>query len=146
MARSLRSRLPLATAAAALALLGSGTLAPAAASDADNTSRSAGKLAAPAAAPTTGFFAVVDLNGVLVRGKGAVSAQRLSEGNYEVIFNASIASCAFTGSVGNSGFSGFARGQISVQGRSGTNNGLFVSTSSSSGIVANRPFHVLVTC
>lgn len=116
------------------------------ASDSDNTSRSAGKLQAASAAPTTGFFAVVQLNGVLIRGKGVVTARQLSEGNYEVIFSSPITSCAFTGTVGETGFSNFARGQISVQGRAGTNNGLFVSTSSSSGIVASRPFHVVVTC
>lgn len=145
MAHALRSSISLAT-AAVLALLGSGAPGPASASDADNTSRSAGKLQAPGAAPTTGFFAVVELDGTLIRGKGVVSSRRLSDGSYEVIFNAPVTSCAFTGTIGNTGFSGFTRGQISAQGRQGTNNGVFVKTSSSSGIVENRPFHLVVTC
>lgn len=144
MAHSLRSRIPLA-AAAALALFG-GDPGPASATDADNTSRSAGKLLAPGAAPTTGFFAVVELDGTLIRGKGVISARRLADSSYEVIFNAPITGCAFTGTIGSTGFSGFTRGQISVQGRGGTNNGVFVKTSSTSGVLENRPFHVVVTC
>ena len=136
----------LAAAAFGTAALLLAAASPGLASDADNTSRSAGKLQAPGAAPTTGFFAVVELNGVLIRGKGVVSARRINDGSYEVIFNAPVTSCAFTGSIGNTGFSGATRGQFSAQGRFGTNNGVFVSTSGSSGTVADRPFHLVVTC
>jgi hypothetical protein len=50
-----------------------------------------------AQAATTIRTAVVDFNGVLIRGKGAVSARRVSSfpGFYEVKFSTSVANCAY---------------------------------------------------
>lgn len=132
---------------ATLATLMGSPMAPATAADADNTSRSAGSMLVPSAASITGYFAVVEGNGSFVRGKGVVSAKRLSTGTYEVIFKAPITRCGFTGTLGVTGFVGVADpGEITVQGRFGTNNGVFVSTQASSGVRADRPFTVVVTC
>ena len=118
------------------------------AADADNASRSGGKLVGARAAAVSGYFAVVNANGTLARGKGVVSTRRLDAGDYEVIFRNSIAGCAFTASIGNTGFVGTATpGEITVQGRFNTNNGVFVNTMASSGSPdQDRPFHVVVTC
>ncbi len=121
------------------------------ASDVDNTSNNTPNRAAAvaaAAAPTTGFFAFVREIGGLVRGKGAVSSRRFAAGlgAYEVIFNGPVTGCAFSGTIGNPDANSATPGEITVQGRFGTNNGVFVTTHNASGGVADRPFHLVVTC
>jgi hypothetical protein len=112
-----------------------------------NMSRPGPRLVAPAAASIRGFFAVVNENGSFARGKGVVSTRRLFTGQYEVLFNASIAACAFGGTVGGTAFVGSsAPGEITVQGRISTNNGLYIETKTSAGVAADRSFHVVVTC
>ena len=68
-------------------------------------------------------------------------------GYYVVKFNRDIRSCAWTGTVGRAGFLGSsAAGYLTITGRVGTRNGLFITTYNPDGVRANRPFHVLVTC
>jgi hypothetical protein len=151
-----RRRAPLALALVSAAALNA-AVGPTRASDIDNTSNDTPKRAAAAAAaaavgaaavPTTGFFAVVRDNGGLARGKGAVSSRRFAAGlgAYEVIFNGPVTGCAFSGTVGNPDANSAAPGEITVQGRFGTSNGVFVTTHNAAGGVADRPFHLVVTC
>jgi hypothetical protein len=92
-------------------------------------------------------FAVVNANGTPVRGRGAVSVLRLGTGIYDVRFAGSIARCAWTGTTGFGQFSGsLPNGSgISVTGRAGTNNGVFVQTYVNS-TSFDLPFTVLVVC
>ena len=92
-------------------------------------------------------FAVLNADGSFVRGRAVVSVLHLSTGTYDVRFQGSIARCAWTGTTGFGQFSGsLPNGSgISVTGRAGTNNGLFVQTSVGPNSV-DLPFTVLVVC
>jgi hypothetical protein len=91
-------------------------------------------------------FAVLNPDGSLVRGKAVASTQHISTGVYDVRFNRNISSCAWTGSIGFGTFGGSTGpSEISVTGRSATNNGLFVQTFAGAS-AADLPFTVLVVC
>jgi hypothetical protein len=109
----------------------------------------AGKATGVSAAATTvpaRVFAVVNTDGTKLRGKAVASTARLGTGLYDVRFNRNISTCAWTGTVGTGTFVGSTgQAEISVSGRSGTNNGLFVETFSGSA-TADLPFTVLVVC
>jgi hypothetical protein len=91
-------------------------------------------------------FAVINPDGTKLRGKAVASTQHISTGVYDVRFNRNISSCAWTGTVGFGSFGGSTvPSEISVSGRAGTNNGLFVQTFSGAS-VADLPFTVLVVC
>ncbi len=91
------------------------------------------------------FFAVVNANGTLARGFQAVSATSLGTGVYQVVFSHDITGSAFIGTIGLSGSVGISpAGQISVVGRFGLPNGVFVQTFNSAGVPANLGFHLAV--
>ncbi|NEP12243.1 MAG: hypothetical protein F6K14_18955 [Symploca sp. SIO2C1] len=97
--------------------------------------------------PETGLFAVVNVNGTLDRGFGVVSSQKLMTGGYEVTFNRNISSCAYVATIGSAASSGIVSpAAISVIGRSGNANGLYVVTSDLSGTRKDEPFHLVVQC
>ena len=109
----------------------------------------AGALAEDAALskPPSGktFFAVVNANGALARGSDAKSSQNLGTGFYEVLFKFDVTACAYIACIGNGG-SGAVEpsGEITVVGRNGQANGVFITTADSGGPYANRGFHLLV--
>jgi hypothetical protein len=92
------------------------------------------------------LFAVVNGNGTLARGSGAVSASKLpATGEYQIIFNKSVNRGAFLSTIGLSADSGQSPpGEIIVNLRVGTTNGVFVQTSDSEGKDADRSFHLAV--
>lgn len=91
------------------------------------------------------FYAVVNGDGSLARGFEAVSAQRFSDGMYEVIFSHDITGSVYVATVGNSGSVGIEpTGEITVVGRFETPNGVFVTTTDSSGVFADRGFHLAI--
>ncbi|MDW5329763.1 hypothetical protein [Plantactinospora sp. KLBMP9567] len=110
-----------------------------------------GVAAVPATAaglPATaqGHFAVVNANGTLARGFGAVSSSRLTTGQYQVIFIQNVAASAFTATIGLTGSVGTSPpGEIAVVGRAGVPAGVFVQTWNSSGVPADRAFHLHVS-
>jgi hypothetical protein len=53
-----------------------------------------------AGTPATALWASVDVNGTLVRNRGATSAQRNGPGNYQVIFNQSVTGCSYVATPG----------------------------------------------
>ena len=92
-------------------------------------------------------FAVVNSDGTKLRGKAVASTSRLSAGTYDVRFNRNVSACAWTGTVGFRTFGGSTGPAIiTVTGRAGTNNGLFVSTYNSAGSLTDEPFLVVVVC
>jgi hypothetical protein len=102
-----------------------------------------------AAAPTTParVFAVINRDGTTLRGKAVTSSSRISTGAYDVRWNRNITTCAWTGTLGLGGFlGGTGPGMISVTGRAGTNNGVFVETFDRTGTSTDEPFTVLVVC
>lgn|SRR5215207_3109166 len=95
----------------------------------------------------TVIFAVVDSNGTLARGTGAVSAKRLDAGKYEVIFDRNVRTCGYTATIGLSGASGSSPpGEITTVGRVNNVNGVYVATYNSSGSPSSRGFHLQVAC
>jgi hypothetical protein len=109
--------------------------------------------AAAQSAPTPTFidsqvlFAVVNSDGALARGNGAVSAGAISPGNYEVVFNRDVTGCAYKATIGLSGSSGTSLpGSLGVVGRGGNPNGVFINTYDSGGLEAARGFHLAVFC
>jgi hypothetical protein len=100
----------------------------------------------PNLVPST-LSAVVNSGGTLCGGQGfgVASADHLGTGIYEVFFNQAITSGVYVATVGLCGSSGAsAPGQITVVGRLGTSNGLFVETFNSAGASADLGFHVVV--
>ncbi|GAA3754939.1 hypothetical protein GCM10022225_44670 [Plantactinospora mayteni] len=97
-------------------------------------------------ATAQGHFAVVNANGTLARGFGAVSSTRLALGQYQVVFIQNVASSAFTATIGLTGSVGTSpSGEIAVVGRAGVPAGVFVQTWNSSGVPADRAFHLHVS-
>ncbi len=94
------------------------------------------------------LFAVVESNGVLQRGNGAVSSTGFGGGAYEVIFNRSVTACAYKATVGRPGGAGSTGGpgEIVVVGRAGNANGVFLQSYDSAGGGSVRPFHLTVAC
>ncbi|TCB90965.1 hypothetical protein E0H26_26085 [Micromonospora zingiberis] len=91
------------------------------------------------------LFAVVNAQGVLVRGLGAATANRLGTGMYQVVFDQDVTGASCVGTVGLAGSNGLApAGQITVAGRTGIPNAIFVTTHDSAGVSADRPFHLAV--
>ena len=91
------------------------------------------------------FFAVVNAAGGLVRGFGAVSALRLAVGTYQVVFSHDLTGSAYVGSIGLPGSVGAsAPGEITVVGRAGIPNGVFIQTYTSAGVLADRGFHLAI--
>ena len=91
--------------------------------------------------------AVIRADGSEHRGRGLESSNRLGQGVYEVFFDRKIKKCAWTGTVGLGSFSGSTGpAMITITGRAGSNNGLFVTTFDGSGAAADLPFHTVVVC
>ena len=97
-------------------------------------------------------WAVVNAAGVVQRfssGAGAVTAEHVATGQYEVIFNRDVSGCAYEATIGDAGTSVPAQGQISVSGDADTdsNHDVFVQTFDPSGLIAtDSPFHLTVSC
>jgi hypothetical protein len=94
--------------------------------------------------------AVINADGTLMRSSvlpsKVVSTVKLSTGVYDVRFSKPITGCAWFGTIGFGSFSGSTGPSgISVTGRAGTNNGLFVQTFQNNAI-ADAPFAVQVVC
>ena len=94
-----------------------------------------------------GCFAVIRTNGTLARGQGVSRTARLGEGVYEVIFQHNVSRCAFVAPIGRPGFIGVEPpGFITVAGRVGTRNGVFIATWNPAVSFEDRAFHLVVQC
>jgi hypothetical protein len=104
-----------------------------------------GYFAAPSPIPT--LWAVVNSDGTLARGFHAASATHLATGTYQVTFDRDVTACAYTATIGLSGTSGSSSpGEITVVGRAGIPNALFIQTFDSAGALSDRGFHVHTNC
>jgi hypothetical protein len=103
--------------------------------------------AANTAAQALNQFAIVDATGKLVSGRGAASATRVSDGNYQVKLTADVSKCAYTATettivdAGAVGVQPVDATTLNVRTRKG---GGTDGTGPSD--PADRPFHLLVTC
>jgi len=99
------------------------------------------------------MFAVVAGDGAWVRGypdSAGYTSQKveLPTGTYEVIFGDNdITGCAFVADVGSTEHTGTqAPGFVTVVGRAGIPEGVFVQVFDSDGLLADYPFHLSVIC
>jgi hypothetical protein len=95
--------------------------------------------------------AVINSNATVLRASTlpyhVVSSTNIGTGVYDLRFSHSITGCAWVGTVGLGTFSGSTgAAQITMTGRNGTNNGLYITTFNGAGSPANEPFHVIVVC
>ena len=101
----------------------------------------------PASAAHLSGFAVVNSDGSLARGSNVTGASHLSTGIYEVDFSTSVKSCAFTATTGLSGSSGtMPPSFVTVAGRNGNANGVYIRTFDSTGADSDLGFHLNVRC
>ncbi len=95
----------------------------------------------------TMLSAVVNSKGKLIRGCYAVSADRIAEGRYEVIFSRDVRKGTYVATIGSPKHSGVsAPGEVTVVGRVSSNNGVFITTSRSDGSYKDLGFHLIVHC
>jgi hypothetical protein len=140
----MRTKNKVAVAAAAAALVSGAVTTASAAPSAPNTPE---QVTTAAATTPARVFAVINADGTKLRGKAVASTSRVGTGVYDVRWNRNISTCAWTGTVGFGTFGGSTGPtMISVSGRAGTNNGVFVQTFNGSAAPTDLPFAVVVIC
>jgi hypothetical protein len=90
--------------------------------------------------------AVVSAVGAAVRSRGATSAVQTGPGTYQVVFDRDVRQCVYVATLGDESASGPGNGQISVTSEASNVNGVRVVTRDSEGALANRSFHLVVSC
>jgi hypothetical protein len=90
--------------------------------------------------------AVVSNVGGIVRGRGTSSSAHTGVGQYEVIFDRDVRGCVYVATLGDESAAGPGNGQIAVTSAASNVNGVRVRTSGSNGELANRSFHLVVSC
>lgn len=138
----------LATAAAVTGgVVATGATASAGSNAGKNVPAAVSSLPAATTATPQRVFAVMNADGTLLRGKAVASVLKLGTGVYDVRFTRNIGSCSWLGTVGLGGFSGSTGpGIVTITGRAGTNNGLFVTTYDANGTAVDLPFAADVIC
>jgi len=91
-------------------------------------------------------WAVVGSDGALTRKNGATAVTKLGAGDYEVVFGASVAPCAYNATLGTADTADPPAGEVGVAQRTGNANAVRVVTRDSAGAAADRPFHLTVNC
>lgn len=94
----------------------------------------------------TVLYAVVASNGNLVRGSTGVTSSRLGPGLYEVGFGRNLTQCAWVTSIGNGDAIPVSPGETHSSLQPGSTTSILQQISNSTGVLADRPFHVIVTC
>lgn len=90
--------------------------------------------------------AVVTAGGAFRRGRGVSSAARTGTGRYQVIFNRDVRGCVYVATVGDPSAAAPGHG-TAVVASLGTNvAGVVVRTFNEQGALANRSFHLVVSC
>jgi hypothetical protein len=97
-----------------------------------------------------GYWAVVNNDGVLTRGKGLAAgdpAGRTSPGIYHVIFNREVRSCSYQATIGSPGTGvPVLPSQITVSAHPDNVNAVRIRTANEQNVVADRAFHLAVIC
>lgn len=95
------------------------------------------------------YWAVVETNGSLIRGRNVTRVKRLAAGQYEVIFTDDVHMGVYVATIGRPGIATEPSGQIGVALRccltgGEVNKGVWVDTHDSNGAYADRAFHLIV--
>jgi len=96
--------------------------------------------------PCRGCFAVINADGGFNRGKGVTSVAHTAPGLFIVTFNKPVNRCAYQGTIGRADVLYEPRGFIIVSSGPTTINTLKVATSSTTDVIADRAFHLSVSC
>ena len=110
---------------------------------------SAPKITRPERCCVHEYWADVETNGTLVRGRNVVRSKRLATGQYEVVFTEDLSDAVYVATIGRPGILTEPAGQIGVALRcclvgAETNKGVWVDTHDSGGAFSDRAFHVVV--
>ena len=89
---------------------------------------------------------VISNTGALVRGRGITSASKTGDGQYQAIFDIDVRNCTYFATLGDESASGPGTGQIAVTSAASNVNGVRVVTRNSTGELADRSFHLIVSC
>jgi hypothetical protein len=90
--------------------------------------------------------AVVSDVGAGIRVRGVSSTAQTGVGQYQVIFDRDVRQCTYVATLGDESASAPGTGQIAVTSAASNVNGVRVVTRDSDGAVANRSFHLIVSC
>ena len=105
-----------------------------------------GKVNSAATADGLARHGVISNVGGLVRGRGITSASKTGDGQYQAIFDADVRNCTYFATLGDESASGPGTGQIAVTSAASNVNGVRVVTRNSTGDLADRSFHLIVSC
>lgn len=92
------------------------------------------------------YYAVVEADGTLARGTAGTSSSKVGTGLYQVNFSQNISQCAWVTSIGGSAGIPVQPGETHSSLQPGSTTSLLQQISNSAGVLADRPFHVIVTC
>lgn len=95
------------------------------------------------------FWAVIERDGTLVRGRDVARVAHLGQGQYEVVFTSDVSGGVYVASIGRPGIATEPAGEIGVALRccltgTETNKGVWVDTHDSDGTYSDRAFHLIV--
>jgi hypothetical protein len=90
--------------------------------------------------------AVISNVGATVRARAVASSAKSGTGQYVVVFDRDVRLCAYFATLGDESASGPGTGQISVTSAAANVNGVRVVTRDSDGTLADRSFHLVVSC
>jgi hypothetical protein len=100
------------------------------------------------------FWAVIERDASLVRGRNVLRTEKLDEGIYEVFFTGDVSNAAFVATIGRPGIATEPPGEITVALRCcpganpwtpfADNKGVWVQTFDSNGRPSDRSFHLIV--
>ncbi len=95
------------------------------------------------------YWAVVETNGTLVRGRNVLRSKRLATGQYEVVFIDDVSQGVYVAAIGRPGIATEPAGEIGVALRccltgAEANHGVWIDTHDSNGAYADRAFHLVV--
>jgi hypothetical protein len=105
-----------------------------------------GKVTSAATADGLTRHGVISNVGALVRGRGITSASKTGDGQYQAIFDIDVRNCTYFATLGDESASGPGTGQIAVTSAASNVNGVRVVTRNSTGELADRSFHLIVSC
>jgi hypothetical protein len=95
------------------------------------------------------YWAVVERDGTLVRGRNVVRTKKVGTGQYEVVFTGDVTNGVYVATIGRPGISTEPAGEIGVAlrcclpaGEAG--KGVWVDTHNSNGSPSDRAFHLVV--
>ncbi len=95
------------------------------------------------------YWAVIERDGSLVRGRNVVRSKRLATGQYEVVFTGDVSMGVYVATIGRPGIATEPAGEIGVALRcclpaGEANKGVWVDTHDSNGAYSDRAFHLVV--